>query len=822
MNNRWTVTEETKELGIVGYVALPDHPARRVYSKNVLLCVLKGELRCTYDSRDFRLAPGDLLFVTEGKSFGYAPKDCALMFFFIPPACFPQLSGEILFCSAGAESDLPYRPVRRLLGEILRAQYEGGIHYYLRIQSLWKECLYLLLTGFLSSGPAPMARQGSSPSRLRQEHDFGEILNILNRSYMEPLQLKDLADMFFYTPSHLSRLFQKYIGMHFMEYLTGLRLQKAMPLLLQTAQEIQSIAQKTGFPNARAFSQAFQEAYGMKPSDYRRQLFQELTDREEHSIRDNIRFLYEKQYFDVLRQEQTSAAEQPPNVFTETEKEKNFDWKEPGPVSFLEKGEENAIAGKNCILDIPRVKDLLLDEVQEQIRLMQKDMRFRYINCRGFLSDDMQIFTPATAVSGGEHKFEYSFMLYEKVLRFVRSLSMRMIIQLGNTPSFLASDVSGERLADGSSLVFPEFWEDWEDYLRQLFSALHRTFGDWLLECRFILCPTMEFAVMRQGDDPEEHFSFYLRTFRLLRSILPGIRIVSPVITSSGAGMNFAKQYLRFCAQNGCMPQELNLSFAASTQTLRPFRIQPFELHAFQAELRHQLRLLKYPEDLPVHLTEYYSSFQLNPVCDSCAGAMFPILITLSHQTEFESFGYWSASDCTTEGAMGNLQFSGGRGLLTQSGGKKASYYALVYLSRLGSRCLTSGDGFIVTREGQEIRMLFYYDIPQSQWLEPFCPEDVNRFYSAYPDRKIHLRLTDLPSGAMLITEEVINYECGSAYEKWLSCGGILLDQYSDDRKVFHTIPDIRLRRIACETPEYLYQAQMKPFELRYVSIKWD
>ena len=207
MVDRWIVSEESKELGILGYVRTLTRSARRVYSRNMLIGVLMGKLSCEYESRNYDMNKGDLIFISEGSSFSYAPENCTVLYFSIPTACFPELSGKISLASAGSASDLPYRPIHRLLGEILRAQYEGGTHYSLKLQSVWKEMIYLLLTGFLTSSGSMTGFQKETASRTRHDHDFVEILSILGRSYMEPLQLNELAEMFYYTPSHLSRLF---------------------------------------------------------------------------------------------------------------------------------------------------------------------------------------------------------------------------------------------------------------------------------------------------------------------------------------------------------------------------------------------------------------------------------------------------------------------------------------------------------------------------------------------------------------------------------------------------------------------------------------
>jgi len=831
MERRRLVTEENIEMGISGVVCKVEHPATRVYAKHMMVCVLKGTLTCNYEEKIRTALPGSLIFIMEGKPFSYKPKDCTALFFSIPVTCFPELNGEIQFWSDPAHSPDPGRPIRRLLAEIILTEYQGGVHRALKLQSLWKECIYLLMTGFLEAPSQVFNMQKKNPVNRRRENDFHNILELLNRSYMEPLQLKDIADSFFYTPSHLSRLFVKYTGMHFMEYLTGLRLQKAMPMLMQTGQEIQLIAERAGFPSTRAFSQAFHERYGMNPSEYRKALFNEAEEKNPESIRDNIRFLNEKGFFRVLFEEDrlyqslrshgmsASGLSLAQSNRPDTRETRWYKQKDIGTISLNLEGQPSSVSLKHKILNIPRLRDLLLDEVQEQVRSLQETLCFEYINCHGFLSDDMQIFTPNTAVFATEHRFVYNFMLYEKVLKFIRSQNLKIIIQLGNTPSFLAGSVSGQKLHDGSVLTLPESDADWEEYIIGLFSFLRDSFGEWIASCPVIPCPDMEFAVIREKENMDEWFAFYLRTCSVIRRVVPGIRFSSPSFSSTGEGLRFARSFLEFCRKKNCEPASVNIGFVMALQTIHPFHFQPLELHSYISELRHQMHLLKYPEDMPVNLLEYYYTFRFHTICDSCVGAMLPINMALLHQHDFQMLGYWYTLDRTTESAFDSNDFYGGKGLLNQFGRRKASYYSLLYLSRLGSAFLASEDGFILTKNGPEFRMLLYYDIPENSWPEPWNPEDPDDFYSLFPEEQVTLSLIDIPGDKLLIIEGSVTGQ-NSAFEKWTRSGGPLLQNGGKGSDSFDTLPDIQVREAAVSDNRFVYRALLKPFEIRMVTIK--
>ena len=54
------------------------------------------------------------------------------------------------------------------------------------------------------------------------------------------------------------------------DYLLGIRLEHAVRELEETGGQIVDIALGNGFPNSKAFSNAFREKYGVLPSEYRK------------------------------------------------------------------------------------------------------------------------------------------------------------------------------------------------------------------------------------------------------------------------------------------------------------------------------------------------------------------------------------------------------------------------------------------------------------------------------------------------------------------------------------------------------------------------
>lgn len=83
------------------------------------------------------------------------------------------------------------------------------------------------------------------------------------------LTLEKVASIVYLNPVYFSQLFKQKTGGGFKEYITGLRLERAMELLRESELKIGEIAERVGYPDVRHFSQIFRKKAGCTPSEYR-------------------------------------------------------------------------------------------------------------------------------------------------------------------------------------------------------------------------------------------------------------------------------------------------------------------------------------------------------------------------------------------------------------------------------------------------------------------------------------------------------------------------------------------------------------------------
>jgi len=102
------------------------------------------------------------------------------------------------------------------------------------------------------------------------DHRIGRALGLMHRGPEKSWTLDLLAREVGMSRSRFADQFQVLMNASPMTYLTDLRLQKAMNLLTETGDPIQSVARRVGYQSPAAFSRAFSSRYGHSPREVRR------------------------------------------------------------------------------------------------------------------------------------------------------------------------------------------------------------------------------------------------------------------------------------------------------------------------------------------------------------------------------------------------------------------------------------------------------------------------------------------------------------------------------------------------------------------------
>jgi len=86
----------------------------------------------------------------------------------------------------------------------------------------------------------------------------------------EPVTLHDLADHVGYSPFHVARSFEKFVGMPPGQFLAAHRFQRAKHMLLSGEDKVVDICNAVGFSSVGTFTTRFVKVVGLSPTEFRR------------------------------------------------------------------------------------------------------------------------------------------------------------------------------------------------------------------------------------------------------------------------------------------------------------------------------------------------------------------------------------------------------------------------------------------------------------------------------------------------------------------------------------------------------------------------
>lgn len=88
--------------------------------------------------------------------------------------------------------------------------------------------------------------------------------------YSNDLSVNDISDKLEVTSSYLSKLLKKETGLSFIDYLTNVRIKKAMCIMEDPSIKIYDVAELVGYSNQHYFCRAFKKVVGISPTEFKR------------------------------------------------------------------------------------------------------------------------------------------------------------------------------------------------------------------------------------------------------------------------------------------------------------------------------------------------------------------------------------------------------------------------------------------------------------------------------------------------------------------------------------------------------------------------
>ncbi len=107
-------------------------------------------------------------------------------------------------------------------------------------------------------------------SSIEEFDNFKNVLDYIEKNYYQDISARELSELCHYNPSYFSRIFKKYTGITFSDYLKKTRISNACRLIKESDSNISDIYDKVGYTNKTNFYKHFKQITNKTPLEYKK------------------------------------------------------------------------------------------------------------------------------------------------------------------------------------------------------------------------------------------------------------------------------------------------------------------------------------------------------------------------------------------------------------------------------------------------------------------------------------------------------------------------------------------------------------------------
>ena len=410
---------------------------------------------------------------------------------------------------------------------------------------------------------------------------------------------------------------------------------------------------------------------------------------------------------------------------------------------------------KRCV-GTGRLGLALQKEYQDLLSIVQEHIGFDYIRGHGLLTDDLGIYRDRKGV-GPVFNFTYLDRIFDSFL----SQRIKPFIELGFMPNDLASGTQTVFYWKGN-VTPPKDYTLWRNLIKMLLKHLISRYGikevrTWPIE----VWNEPDLAVFWQNGDQQEYFKLYRETAAAIKEIDSEILVGGPA-TCPGA-IHWIPDFLNMCDKQSAPVDFISQhSYCGKTPEKGPEIVyqeiidNDHLLNQFRQSRDHIIKSM-YPDNLPLHITEYNTSYNPRcPVHDTAFNAAFLGKVLAFGGDFADSFSYWTFSDVFEEEDVPQSQFHGGFGLVALNGVVKPTFHLFAFFAKLGEELLHRDNDMIVTRRSDGSIAIVAWNPVSEKGMEF--------------KREFDLQIP-LNGSECVVKQQVVDEENGNAWNAWRTMG---------------------------------------------------
>jgi xylan 1,4-beta-xylosidase len=343
----------------------------------------------------------------------------------------------------------------------------------------------------------------------------------------------------------------------------------------------------------------------------------------------------------------------------------------------------------------------LQQEYQEQLALVQKEIRFSFIRGHGLFHEDMGIYQEYTDEAGVKHA-EYNFTYLDLVMDAYQRLHIRPFLELGFMPKKIASGEQAVFYWQGNTTP-PKNYDDWCKLVQVTLKHLINRYGaeevtGWPIE----VWNEPNLPGFWENADMQEYFKLFDRTFHAVKEVDARFRIGGPAVCGVQDAL-WIRSFLEFCQS-----KEIRIDFITRHHytTELPEHVghygypklsQPEDGYINLRSTRDIVDSFPEYKDLEIHITEFNTSYIPNcPLHDTNQNAAY-MAGQLSRLGDVnESYSYWTFGDIFEEFGVPYTPFHGGFGLVANGCIPKPTFWTFKFYKKLQGDCVHKSEHTVV------------------------------------------------------------------------------------------------------------------------------
>lgn len=796
-----------------------------------ILLVANGEVELLVDGKIYNLKEDDLIIINSKEIHSIKSDNNNIVIAIqIDLSMFSDLYENIdkinLKCKSFEHNndDERFILIRKILSEITYNYIKQSNGYYIKINSLLYELVYILINRFKYN--IEVKNEKKSYKHLER---LSRVISYIQKNYKNNITLNYISSMEYLSPQYFSKFFENHMGVNFLTYLNSIRLEHAIKDLVNTDYNITDIALNNGFANVRSFTSLFKNVYKETPSNYRKKFcdINEVRINNENRGINYLEFNTSKQMEFIFKYLKIGNIEDSTNleIIDKVENTVNVD---------LSKQTQIINHNWKNLITIGKAKEGLIKDVQEHLKEIQCNIGFKYIRFHGIFDDEMMVYDEDI-----NHDPIFNFAYVDKLFDFLLSIGLKPFVELGFMPSKLALSKEKVVFYTNSIISEPKDISLWNLLIENFIKHCINRYG-------INEVTTWYFEVWNEPDankifgfDKKDYYNmFFKETYKTIKSINNNLKVGGPSILSyTILKTEWMNNYLNYCINNDCIPdfitfhsypiEDLGVDILSNLQ-INDVKIFIDKNEDYLKDLINKLKniLKKYKlEKIEIYMTEWNSTASHRDFTnDTLYKASYITKNILENLDSIQGFGYWVATDLLEEFRIENDVFHGGLGLITNNGIKKSAFYSYVFLNKLGDKLIQSGDGYIVTKQYDTYQIMLYN---YCHFDNIYINGDVSQIdkYNRYnvfnnTEKSINLDLENFESGNYLFKEYIISKDKGSAFDTWINMGH---PKYLDEEDIAYvnnnSMPDMRKYSQYIDT-KYSIIENLAPHEVKFYTIK--